>query len=191
MSLSDFATLLDYIVAKRDAGMVEVLTPSGLMFADRGTQRLDLLYDNTFEAMKTGVSSEETPWNVGWSTGITVQTSGGHTGRHFMRWPATASNLINQRAEDLIRRNFNGETFIFEGWAKSNGSTSTVSRVLIQDYSDRTRLSLDLHRENIPARWTKVRHAFTIPPLTNRLAVILGRYSGAGIDWDDVHVWKV
>jgi hypothetical protein len=191
MSLSDFAELLDYVVAKRDAGLVEVLTPSGLMFADRSTQRLDLLFDNTFDAMKTGVSSDETPWKVVWTTGITVQTSGGHSGRQFMRWPSKATNLINQRSEDLIRRNFNGETFIFEGWARSNGLTPTVSRVMIRDYSDGTRLSLDLRREGIPPRWTKVRHAFTIPPLTNRLSVILGRASGAGIDWDDVHVWKV
>ena len=191
MSLRDFTALLDYIVAKREAGLIEVLTPSGLMFADRSTHRLDLLYDGTFAAMRTGDSTAAASWTLLWDTGITVQTSGGNEGRHFLRWPATALNLANQRAEDLIRRNFSGETFIFEGWARSNGSAPTVSRVLLQDYTNPARLSLDLHREGIPNRWTKVRHAFTIPPLTNRLAVILGRHSGAGIDWDDVRIWKV
>lgn len=43
LSVDGFLRVLDYIAAKRDAGELEVLTPSGLMFASHSDQRRELL----------------------------------------------------------------------------------------------------------------------------------------------------
>lgn len=190
MTIADFTALLDYIVTYREAGKLEVLTPSGLMFADKSSRRLDLITDGSFEGMTTG-DAPTAAWNVSWTGGVAIETTGGRTGSKFIRFPSTATNFAIQRPTYLKQRNLSGETFVFEGWAKSNGAGTTVSRVLIQDYDDINRFNLSLTRASIGSTWTKVIHAITIPPLTDRLTFGVGRNSADGIDWDDVKLHKV
>lgn len=190
MTLAQYTELLDYITAAWDAGTIEVLTPSGLVFADRTNQRLDLIRNGGFETSTTGVI-ETDGWGLASTVG-TIETSGGRTGSRFLRQETTIGNGVycNQRPGVLQSLGLGGETFVFEGWARSTAGTS--SRVLIQDYNDTTRLSLTLTK-TIPAggAWTRVRHAFTLAPETNTVSVGLGRTNGTQIDWDDVSVKKV
>jgi hypothetical protein len=127
------------------------------------------------------------------ATGRTIETDGGHTGANYLSITSatTTSATADTRPDNLTQRGFHGETFLFEGWARSNGAGTTVSRVLIQDYDDTGNLALSLTRSGITTTWTRIRHAFTIPPVTDRLTVGLTRSSGDGIDWDDVTVRKV
>lgn len=183
MSTADFTALLDYIVAARDAGTLEVLTPSGLMFADASTsQRLDL--------MPPGTGSFNTA--AGWATigsGHTIETSGGRTGANFLRIPNTSTSFTTRRALNLQTMGMGGETFMFEGWARTSGANA-VARVLIQDYLDTSRLNIS-KTQAVTAAWTRIRIPFTLPVPTDRLTIGMGRGSGDGVDWDDVSVVKV
>ncbi len=187
MTLAEFANLLDYIVAAWDAGTVEVLTPSGMMFADRSTNRLDLFRRGDFES----ISTNDTNF-AGWGSTFTVETTGGVSGNNFLRGTATGA-ILSQRVPVLRARLLDGETFVFDAWARANSSTYTTTRILLQSYPTTTALNLDLFHGagTTPLTWTKVRFAFTIPPGVDELLVGLGRTGGGGCDWDEVHVYKV
>ena len=44
---------------------------------------------------------------------------------------------------------------------------------------------------DIGADWTRIRHAFSIPPGITSIQTHLGRAAGDGIDWDDISVKQV
>lgn len=81
LSWADFNTFLDYVMTKRDAGLIEVLTPSGAAFCRKGA-KVNQAYDASFETIST--ASPE--WWV-LSGDTTIETSGGHTGNNFARIP--------------------------------------------------------------------------------------------------------
>lgn len=188
LSVADFTTFLDNIVTEWNAGTIEVLTPSGLAHANRTTYRMDLISDGSFEATTTGDTAR---WLNGWGS-KTIETSGGRTGANFLRIPSGDSTIISQRALWLSDLNLGGETFVFEGWARSDG-TDTSTRLLLQDYEDNSRLNLSLNRLiSVASTWTRVRHAFSLHPSTRQLTIGLAREGGtARIDWDDVSIRKV
>jgi len=183
MTVAEFTTLLDWIVARREEGLIEVLTPSGLFYADRTDNRFDMVRNGGFEGISTGDAS----W-LGWGT-TTVETSGGHTGSNFLRIPSGSTALVGQRYNSLSSTGLDGKTFLFEGWARSNGASQTVARVLLQSYPSTALLNLSLTTA-IPtgATWVPVRHAFSIPPEVTELGYYVARNSGDGIDWDDISV---
>lgn len=181
MTLAEWTAVLDYVVTKWEAGECEVLTPSGLMFADRGTWRAQLVADPDFTRNLWTLTTGRTIETVG--SDKVLQIAADHTG---------LSTMDAARPGDLVTRGFDGETWVFEGWARSTGASVTVSRVLLQSYPTTTALSLSLTR-TIPAgaTWTRVRHAFSIPPGVDKLTVALSRNSGDGIQWKNVRILKV
>lgn len=177
LTLAQLAGILDWLVARRDEGKIEVLTPSGLFFADRGTTRLDLIRDGSFE---------DTPsaWG-GLTGGTTVRTTGGRTGANFLHIPAANAGMVTQTRARLTERGHDGQTFLFEGWARS--SAGAVPRVTLTAGP----LTADLTRPAVGTGWTPVRHAFTVPPGQATLAAGIGRASGGEIEWDDVAIHAV
>lgn len=53
MSLADFTTLLDYIVTKRDAAQIDVLTPTGALYARKSLSKVNLFGDPDFALSTT------------------------------------------------------------------------------------------------------------------------------------------
>lgn len=184
LTVGELTTLLDYIVTCWDAGTLDVVTPSGLMFADKGSTRVELLAG-------AGTFEDAALWNL--DTGRTIPTNGGHSGNNYLSTTSSTTSLTTpvNRPDNLTERRFDGETFLFEGWARSNGVSTTVSRVVIQSYPSTSLLNLSLTKSGITTSWTRVRHAFTVPPTCNEITIGLGRNSGDGIDWDDVTIRKV
>lgn len=179
MSLAEFTTFLDYIVTKWEAGLIDVLTPSGLCFADPGTsRRLNLLISESFETASQ--------WSLGSS--CTIETSGGRTGNNFARIPNTVTTSVAQYPDSLQALGLGGEHFIFEGWFRSNGAANTVGRVIIQDSDDSNRLNISKTKASNGSTWTRMRFAFGLHPDTNRLVIALTRSNQDGVDWDDVSV---
>lgn len=191
MTLSDFTALLDWIKAKWDDGEIEILTPSGLCFADSSSNhRLDLVRSGGFEGQ---TSADIAPWiNTSGNPAITVETDGGHSGTNYLRIPSTVATTVQQRTYTLQTLGLGGETFLFEGWARTVGATSTTAKVIIQDYGDTSRLNISFFDAVAPAAgWKRLRKAFTLHPDTDTLIVAVQRSSGAGVDWDDISIRKV
>lgn len=178
ITLVEFTNILDWIASQRDAGKAEVLTPSGLFFADRTSIRTQALRYGSFEEGTLGWT------NFGGNRSL--QTSGGRTGPNFARFGSSETGLITQAILTLKARGWQGQTFQFEGYARAVSGTTT-SRVTLAG-SD---LNADLTRANIGTEWTPVRHAFTIPPDAATVTLGFGRGGGSGIDWDDLSIHPV
>ena len=187
MSLTDWTAFLDYCVTKRDAGLLEFLTPSGLCFADRSTQRVDLLRGGNF----LGIDNT-TPglWNnIG--TGATNRTyqTGGPSGGPYLE---IATSGPNQRPQYLSKRGFAGETFQFTGWCKSLGASTTNARLLIQEYPTPTNLNIDKTISSVGnGSWQRVDVAFTIPASADTIMIFPHRLGGDATGWANISVKKV
>lgn len=186
ISLAEFTEWLDYVVARWNAGELEVLTPSGMYFADRSEHRADFLPDPTFERTVTGSS---TGGGYTWSalaSGISVVDDGG---ANVIRVEGTGFAIERLTSFQSLR--LGGETFLFEGWCRST-TGSASSRVVLQDYEDLSRLNLSIAGPvTSSTAWRRVRIAFSVAPGTDRVTVGIGRNWGDPIEWREAHVWKV
>lgn len=189
ISLADMTSVMDYAVTKRDAGVLEVLTATGLAFADPShSRRLDLVADGTFEGLSTGTLG------YGWSESAagswTIGTDGGHSGSNYLRVPNTGTRCGSATGQ-TINLGLDGHTFIFDGWTRSTAVGGGEYRVRLRDVPTDTAF-LDVHAPLAQSNsWTHVRVPFTIPLGVSILAVEVGRWSGGSVDWDDVHAYAV
>lgn len=186
LTLEEFETVLDYIKTEWDKGSIEVLTPSGLFFADpNSSSRLKLNADDSFEGLtknNSGAWSETKDW-----TGKSIETSTGRTGNDFLRISSSADESgVTQKIVDLDKLGVQGEQFMFEGWFRSDDSEGTDGMVEISDYDDPNRLKIVKNVVSKDESWTRVRFVFAIPPNTKNITLTLYGGEGTSIDWDDV-----
>ncbi|MBU3143444.1 cell wall-binding repeat-containing protein [Clostridium sp. CF012] len=191
MSLSDFTALLDYIKTKWDDGSIEVLTPSGLFFADpNSSSRLQLTTSHSFEGLTVnnpGAWSGTSQW-----TGKTIEKSGGKTGANFLRINSSITNsAVTQKITSLDKLKVSGEQFVLEGWFRANGDGNTTGMVQIDDPNKPNALKIMNKVVSNGSTWTKVRFVFSIPPNTKTITISLSRLAGVGIDWDDIIIKKI
>ena len=191
ITLSQFTTLLDYIKTQWDKGSIEVLTPSGLMFADPNSKiRLKLNTDDSFEGLTVahpGAWNKTTQWS-----GKTIETSGGRTENNFLRINNNITNSgVTQKITSLDKLTVLGEQFVFEGWIRPFGKGTTTGMIHITDSNNSKELKIIKKVVSKGSAWTKVRFVFCIPPNTKAITLSLYRSAGAGIDWDDVSIKKI
>ena len=191
MTLAEFTTLLDYIKTKWDKGSIEVLTPSGLFFANPKTKvRLKLNTNESFEGLTV---AEPGAWNktTKWS-GKTIETGGGKTGNNFLRINSSNTNSgVTQKIISLDKLKVSGEQFLVEGWIRPHGKGSTTGMIQIRDAKNSNRLKIIKRVVGSGSDWTKVEFVFCIPPNTKSITISLYRTAGVDIDWDDVSIKKI
>lgn len=191
MTLSQFTTLLDYIKIQWDNGSIEVLTPSGLFFADpNSSKRLTLNTDDSFEGL---TAADPGSWNGSskW-TGKTIETSGGRTGKNFLRINSSITNSgVTQKIISLDKLRVSGEQFLFEGWIRPSGKGNTTGIVQIKDYNNSKELKIIKKVVSKGPSWIKIKFVFCIPPNTKVITLSLYRSAGASIDWDDISIKKI
>jgi len=191
MTLSDFTALLDFIKAQWDNGSIEVLTPSGLFFANPdSTNRLKLNTDDSFEGLTVdnpGAWSGTSSW-----TGKTIETSGGRTGNSFLHIDSSVTNSgVTQKIISLDKLKVSGEQFVFEGWVRASGDGDTTGAIQINDYNNSQELKIINKVVNTDSSWRKVSFVFCIPPNTKTITLSLYRIAGTSIDWDDISIKKI
>ncbi|MBU3190641.1 polysaccharide deacetylase family protein [Clostridium bowmanii] len=191
MTLDQFTTLLDYIKTQWDNGSIEVLTPSGLFFADPySSTRLKLNADDSFEYLTVDnpgswIGTGKWPEN-------TIETSGGRTGTNFLRINDSIPNSgVLQNIISLDKLGVSGEEFLFEGWIRPYGMGTTTGTVKINDYDNPKELNIIKKIVSSSSSWTKVNFIFCIPPNTKTITLSLYRSNGAPMDWDDVSIKKI
>lgn len=191
ISVADVTALLDYIVTLRDAGKIEVLTASGLAFADSGSsERRNVVPYGSFEGVTT--ATPPPPWAAFSGAAWTIQTDGGRTGPNYLRVPNTAgvaSCVIP--APDF---SMNGAPYEFRGWVRGTEATGTFSRARITVRTPRGNPVIRDIQTNVAqsTAWTFVRFPFTLPSDVTDIVLAVGRHGGAGsADWDDLHIVAV
>jgi len=191
MTLAEFTTLLDYIKTQWDNGSIEVLTPSGLFFADpNSSKRLRIEQDGSFEGLTVANSGAWKGTNS-W-TGKTMETGVGRTGEKFLRIDSSITNSgVTQKISSLDELRVLGEQFVFEGWARAYGKGSTTGIIEIKDYNNSNKLKITNKVVCNGSSWRRVRFVFSIPPNTNTIALSLYRIAGTSIDWDDISIKKI
>lgn len=191
MTFKQFETLLDYIKTQWDNGSIEVLTPSGMFFADpNSSTRLKLNVDDSFEGL-TAANSGAWKATENWH-GVAIETSSGKSKSNFLRISGgTNDSGVTQKISNLDKLGVSGEQFVFEGWYRSNGSGNTDGVVQINDYDNPNRLKIVKNAVSGSKSWTKISFVFCIPPETRNIRLSLYRGTGADIDWDDVTIKKI
>lgn len=192
LSLTDFTALLDYIKAAWDAGTLEVLSPSGLAWADPASDyKTELLTDTSFEGV-SAPSSAGPVWFMQGGSGVTVGTDGGRTGSKYARFtPASGFAYMLQSNTKVQQLGLQGTAMIVEGWARAPLGAANA-RMFVVDNNDNTRINLDVNWALAAGQgWTRFRIPFVCPVGTTNLAIKVSRFSGDTIDWDDVRAYVV
>lgn len=202
INLSDLLAIFDAIKAARDAGTAEVLSYTGLWYADpTATKRLDLakLYAMGFE----GVSQQ----NPGFWSATTVWSDKTFTANGYWGGPSFIqdNSQSNSGTNSLIGQasylfNYPGELFEIRGKVRSTGSSAQKIKIQLSSQSG---TFLDIQSgaqwgEIIaqPGDGTDIRIPFAIPTDTTWLRIALGRGNGAagsgnGLEWSDLKIVKI
>ncbi len=184
MTVAEMQQFFDYVAAARDAGQIEVLTPSGALVADHGTARRNLIADPNPASLSLGLGTVA-KWGYTGSPAPTIEDESGTSVIEI-----SGTNFVNRTINGCIRNAIAGETWVFEADAKSTSGTTT-QRLLLQSYPDSTALNLSLTKANVGTSWTKIRYAFTIPPSVDSILIGIGRNGGGTIRYKNVNIWKV
>lgn len=189
LTLKEFESILDYIKTQWDNGLLEVLTPSGMCFADPdSSSRLKLNVDDSFEGL-TAANSGAWEGIRNWDGKTTIETGTGRTGNNFLRINSgDANSAVTQRIIDLDKLGVSGEQFVFEGWFRSHGHKDALGMVQINDYDDPNKLTIVKKAVSKGRDWTRLRFAFCIPPGIKNITLSLYGGAEAGIDWDDISI---
>lgn len=194
MTTAAFTGFLDYLQTKRDAGLVEILTSSGLAFADDGSsRRVNLIRDGGLEG-QTSLSGSSTPWVAGAGTGAVINSDGGHTGSKYIHIPVSAASQTVAQSNATIRNfNVHGQTMIAEAWARCTGANNEA-RMTVTDPSDSSKILVGKTVAlTVAGGWTKIRSTFTLPTnMSGAVQLIVYRGTGSGdVDFDDIGMYPV
>lgn len=183
MTLAQFVELLDYIKDQWDRGAIEVLTPSGLCFADpESSYRLQFSENGSFEEL---TEAKPTQWSAfGQLSKQTIESTGGRTGSRFLRIKSADSGLT-QKISLLNRPGTAGEQLLFEGWYRNDGNA--IAAVQIQD-AEGQNFSVTRQFSGSGSTWKRARFAFGIPPTVKELTITVLQEQDGLVDWDDVSV---
>lgn len=193
MSVADFTEIADYVKNRWDAGAIEVLTPSGLAFADPGSSfRLQMLRDTGFEGVGTSGAAIGA-WSLNNATGITLRTDGGRTGTNYVRFSGTL-NYAQQAYTSIISGGIQGAAAMVEAWVRNQSATPSVARIYVMDNSGNNPTFIRDVRTTLAAGqgWTRVRVPLVIPVTCANLLVRLSRFSTGSdgmtgdADFDDI-----
>lgn len=195
MTVADFTALVDYVKTRWDAGDLEVLSPSGLAFADPGYgRRMDLLRRGGFEGLSF-VGNALGPWTAANTTGVTVGADGGREGSNYTRWAAGSNSHLHQSYTYIGESNVQGAAFMAEAWFRQpDGVGSATGRIQLLDNSGANPTFASDKRITLPAGsgWTRLRVPFCIPQTCTNLMIRVSRLpdgQAGNLDIDDVHIW--
>lgn len=188
MTLAQITEFLDYIYAKREAGDLDVLTPSAAFFATPDTEnRVELYRGGDFDNVTAG----DPDW-TGWGT-KTIVTAAGPAGENILRIPLGDTTNLVQLSDKLRDRGLDGEVFMLDLWARSVGGAS-VLRALLADSENLTlRPATTKTRTLTEAEgWVHIRWPFSVLVNQPGLRINLNRPSGGGtsLDLANVRIYK-
>jgi hypothetical protein len=185
LSVADLTTWLAEVAAARDAGTVEVLTQSGLYYANPGSStRLDLVSDGSFTGLVVGGDTGQ--WTSGNWAGVTISDSGGVGSGGYVRIAAPSSELIHNFLE-VTSLDLGGAVFEAGGWARAPGADVTA-RLRVIDNLNAAALSVSKSQTIHNADgWVHIRQLFAMPTTTTEYSTRVGQTSSGTADWSGVY----
>lgn len=192
-----FTQFLDELVTRRSNGLLEILTPSGLYYADPSSSyRYNALANGDFKGaahVPTSTSAGTIgAWDLVGSNYTLVTDGTGHNGSNYVTCPlATGVSVIRQ----IIPTNVftPGQTYMAEAWYRAPG-TASQARMIISDHNNQVTPTPITITPTLGAgsTWTPIRQAFTAPMTATNMRLQVGRIgSGGPVDVSDVSVRPV
>jgi hypothetical protein len=175
ISTADFTTWLDYVEAARDAGLIDVLTPTAQFYATQAPMKTNLIADGDFALSATGAWVF---WEIG--AGAPAVVGGGISGNCAQ---VNSTNYIRQYLSTRTTR-----SLTVDCWAKSATGSAATARVYVHDGSAS---ALAVTEDVAVTDWTHIRFNVGVTASMSNLYVRLTN-NGAGPDvlFDDVQVYK-
>lgn len=168
LSLADLATLLDYVRALRDAGDLDVLTPTAALYARRGAPA-NLLGDPDFIRAAAGV------WRCWQPSGVpqVVALADGHA----------IQVTINDYAEQTLLCSALRSVHLEAEATAVDTATPATLRVQVQRGDNSILSSTTLSTPVAPGTWTRVQGCFGTHPEGLKLSVLPRAAGTAPVRW--------
>lgn len=194
MGLSDWTDVIDYLVALRDAGTIEIVTPSSLPFVNHdSSHRLRLVGNGDFSTAAPLSLTVIGNWrNVDGTLRYIESIGDGPDGGATGVLRINNSGLVDQVVGQMTGRGLSGLTLIFEGYVRAvevDLITTATGRFYAQDAANAAALTISDAIPCSTAGWTHVRRCFSTLPTTENLVVSLGRTAPVGsgqVQWANV-----
>lgn len=186
-TVAHFTAFLDHIVQLRASGTIDIVTPSGLAFADPDTsRRFNPIRDASFEKVQS-ITTGTQPWAAGGaSLPVSINTDGGRTGTNYLHLPASAGYTYVQQGVSVKNTGLEGATMRVEAWVRCVGSATEAS-IYVTD----NRNMVVQRWSNIQpgGDWQRVWSIITIPRDAEVISVRLARRVGSGdLHFDDIQL---
>lgn len=177
-TLANMTEILDYVKTKVDAGLLLALTSSGLSFADPGsTRRFDLLVDNDITSLPA--TAGPTWYASSAANGFVTQGTDG--GRGYAQLAADAAlGYVYQSNQQLANLVANGHTFMAEVEARAVTADIEIQMTVIDDANSAELNLVKYWALTAGGPWTTYRLPVTIPAISDRATVRIGRRTGSG-----------
>lgn len=177
ISVADFTSCLDYIQTKRDAGLIDDLTLTSQLFAQKSPTKVNQVHDPGFGLSVTGT------W-LGWeiAAGAPEVVAGGRSG-----------NCASVDTDNYIRQCFitpNMRSMRLVAWAKSDDATDVTAKIRVKNIAG---TAIDQSATAVVgAAWTEIVLNFGIHYETTAIEVILVRTDGDNdVLFDDISLYKI
>ena len=178
ISLADFTTFLDYIETQVDTGLLDNLTMTSQLFAQKSSTKINYLYDPDFELSATGA------W-LGWEivAGVPQVVGGGRTG-----------NCAQIDGTKYIQQSFATKSMRscrVKAWAKSSDGTNVTATLRVRDTADVSRLDIS-ESVVVGAVWTEIVLEVGMHIDTPSIHIRLWQTAGAADTlYDDISLEKI
>ena len=191
MGLAVFEQFLDHVVALRDAGEVEVLTASGLAFADlESDHRPSVVPYGDFE--RAPITPAPPAWAYTQGLHWDIRTDGGRSGQNYLHFAADATTQAACRV-DTIRMQMQGAPYEFRGWFRRRDAAATIPNVRVMYFTSRANFQGPVYTPQLTTQgaWQQIRFSFVPPADTNFIMLYIKRHAGGALDVDDVEIVAV
>lgn len=182
ISLADFRLWLDYIVTQRDAGLIEVHSPTGMVYARPGIPPWNYIGDGTFSKSVTGTPVVWTVYGAAW----TIDTGAGEDGLNAAKVDQT--NALGQYvyAHNLRTIDFTARV------ARATAGETVSARLTVQFYdSTGAQIGASLYLDTVLAdAYATKHHTLGCPYGCVRANFIISSTSGNYAHWSDVRLEK-
>lgn len=177
ITTSDFTAFLDYVAAARDAGLIDVLTPTAQMYAVKSPMKVNLIDDGDFALSATGAWVY---WQI--ADGAPTVEGGGRSGNCAQ---VNSANYIQQWIGGK-----NVRSLAIDCWAKSATGDPATARVIARS-SDTADLNVVVDTA-VAGEWVNIRFNIGVKPTISAVWLRLLNTGGEAPDvlFDDVLVYK-
>lgn len=193
LTTADFTAFLDYLQGLRDAGIIDVLTPTTAIYAAVGTTKPNLLGDYSFEDVAAGTTYPLAPGasSPAWYNVANSASSVGGVGRDKQN--AAQVSQANTLRQEIQAQN-STRSLRFDAWARNSSTSGSVTaRVTLEGIqaNNATPIVSKVITASVAQTYTQMTALFGTDPRVDTWRITLDVSGTGSAYFDDCSVVKV